>query len=37
VLEKGSSEDEMTAYKRFRGAEPDIQALIKRKGFDQVK
>ncbi len=33
VLEKGGSEDEMEAYKRFRGKEPDINALLKRKGF----
>jgi len=36
VLAKGSSEDEMTAYKRFRGKEPDIKALLKRKGFDKL-
>ena len=33
ILEKGSSEDEMEAYKRFRGIEPDIAPLLKRKGF----
>lgn len=33
VLEKGSSEDEMEAYKHFRGAEPSITPLLKRKGF----
>ena len=33
ILEKGSSEDEMEAYKHFRGAEPDINPLLKRKGF----
>jgi peptidyl-dipeptidase Dcp len=33
VLEKGSSEDEMEAYKHFRGAEPGITPLLKRKGF----
>lgn len=33
VLEKGGSEDEMEAYVRFRGAEPTIDALLKRKGF----
>ncbi len=34
ILEKGGSEDEMEAYKRFRNAEPDINALLKRKGFE---
>ncbi len=33
ILEKGSSMDEMEAYKRFRGAEPSIEPLLKRKGF----
>jgi len=33
VLEKGGSEDEMTAYKRFRGAEPSIIPLLKRRGL----
>lgn len=33
ILEKGSSEDEMEAYKHFRGTEPDITPLLKRKGF----
>lgn len=35
ILEKGGSEDPMLLYKRFRGAEPDIKSLLKRKGFSQ--
>lgn len=35
ILEKGGSEDPMVLYKRFRGAEPDIKPLLKRKGFTQ--
>ncbi len=37
VLSKGSSEKEMTLYKRFRGKEPSIDALIRRAGFDLYK
>ena len=37
VLSKGSSEKEMTLYKRFRGKEPSIDALIRRAGFDLDK
>ncbi len=33
VLEAGGSEDEMILYKRFRGQEPQIDPLLKRKGF----
>ena len=33
VLSKGGSDDAMTLYKKFRGAEPKIEALLKRKGF----
>jgi len=36
ILEKGGTEDAMELYKKFRGAEPDIKALIKRKGLDKV-
>ena len=32
VLEKGGSEHPMTLYKRFRGQEPTIDALLKRNG-----
>ena len=37
VLSKGSSEKEMTLYKRFRGKEPSIDALMRRAGFDLDK
>ena len=37
VLSKGSSEKEMTLYKRFRGKEPTINALMRRAGFDLDK
>ncbi len=33
ILEKGGTEDQMELYKRFRGAEPKIEPLLKRKGF----
>jgi len=34
VLEKGGTEDPMVLYKRFRGTEPGIQALLKKRGLD---
>lgn len=34
VLEKGGTEDPMILYKRFRGAEPGIKALLKKRGLD---
>jgi peptidyl-dipeptidase Dcp len=34
VLEKGGSEDVMLLYKRFRGAEPKVDALLKRRGLN---
>ena len=34
ILEKGGSEDVMTLYKRFRGAEPKVDALLKRRGLN---
>ncbi len=34
VLSKGDSEDPMTLYKRFRGQEPGIEPLLKRRGLD---
>ena len=37
VLSKGSSEKEMTLYKRFRGKESSIDALMRRAGFDLDK
>lgn len=33
ILEKGNTEDPMVLYKRFRGAEPNPEALIKRRGL----
>ncbi len=33
ILSKGGSEDPMTLYKRFRGAEPDPVYLLKDRGF----
>jgi len=33
ILSKGGTEDPMDLYKRFRGREPKIDALLKRKGF----
>lgn len=33
LLEKGGSEDPMTLYVRFRGHEPDSQALFERMGI----
>ena len=34
ILERGGTEDPMTLYKRFRGAEPSIEPLLKRRGLD---
>lgn len=33
ILEKGGSEDPMTLYKRFRGREPKVEPLLKRRGL----
>jgi peptidyl-dipeptidase Dcp len=33
ILERGGSEDAMTLYKRFRGREPKVEPLLRRKGF----
>ncbi len=33
ILSRGGTEDPMTLYVRFRGAEPSIDALLARKGF----
>lgn len=35
VLEKGGTEDPMVLYKRFRGAEPSIEALLRKRGLDK--
>jgi len=34
ILEKGNTEDPMVLYVRFRGSEPGITPLLKRKGMD---
>lgn len=34
ILEKGGSEDPMVLYKRFRGREPKVDALLKRRGLN---
>ena len=33
ILEKGNTEHPMVLYKRFRGREPDPDALMKRNGL----
>lgn len=33
ILEKGNSEDPMLLYRRFRGQDPDPEALLKRRGL----
>jgi len=35
ILERGNTEDPMTLYKRFRGHEPTIDALLERNGVKQ--
>ena len=35
VLEKGGTEDPMVLYKRFRGAEPSIEPLLRKRGLDK--
>ena len=37
ILEKGNTEDAMELYKRFRGAEPSIEPLLKKRGLTTVK
>jgi len=32
-LEKGNTEDPMVLYKRYRGAEPSIDALLRNRGL----
>jgi peptidyl-dipeptidase Dcp len=34
ILERGDSEDPMVLYKRFRGREPRIEPLLKKRGLD---
>jgi peptidyl-dipeptidase Dcp len=33
ILEKGGTEDPMSLYKQFRGAEPKVDPLLKRRGL----
>ena len=33
ILEKGDSEDPMVLYRRFRGGDPDPDALLKARGL----
>ncbi len=35
VLEKGGTEDPMVLYKRFRGADPSIEPLLRKRGLDK--
>ncbi|MDR0419073.1 MAG: M3 family metallopeptidase, partial [Prevotellaceae bacterium] len=37
ILERGGTEDPMVLYKRFRGAEPNIKALLNRRGLRDPK
>lgn len=37
ILEKSGSEDPMDLYIKFRGREPEVDALLKRFGFDRSK
>lgn len=37
ILSKGGTEHPMTLYKRFRGQEPTIEALLQRDGIEQPK
>lgn len=34
ILEKGDSDDPMTLYKNFRGAEPNMEAMLKNRGME---
>ena len=37
VLSRGGTENPMTLYKRFRGQEPTIDALLRRNGIDPAR
>ena len=37
ILSKGGTEHPMTLYRRFRGSEPTIDALLKRNGIHRKK
>ena len=34
ILERGNTEEPMELYKRFRGQEPTVEALLKRSGVN---
>ena len=34
ILSKGNTDEPMTLYKKFRGKEPAIEPLLKRRGLD---
>jgi peptidyl-dipeptidase Dcp len=36
ILERGGTDEPMKMYVNFRGAEPKIDALLKKRGLDQV-
>lgn len=36
ILEKGGTEDPMELYKKFRGSEPSIEPLLKKRGLDKL-
>lgn len=35
ILEKGGTEEPMVLYKRFRGAEPSVEPLLRKRGLDK--
>ena len=37
ILSKGGTENPMVLYKRFKGSEPTIDALLKRNGINKTK
>jgi peptidyl-dipeptidase Dcp len=37
VLEKGGTEDPMELYKSFRGAEPSVEPLLRKRGLDKAR
>lgn len=37
ILEKGGTEDPMELYKRFRGGEPSVEPLLRKRGLDRKK
>lgn len=37
ILERGGTDEPMSMYVNFRGSEPKIDALLKKRGLDQVK